>query len=403
MFSFFKRPLVILFALTVTIPAYAQEPGVKKPVPVKVAPPDAPTTGSSIVTRLYAIKYATPAELAKIVTDLMPAVKIVLGPQPKFVRDTPAGETLGSEATVSQAIALKVKEGPSVNIPDQFVRNLILRGTAKDVAEAIETLNQIDLPAPQVLIEAKIVDMTEGTAQDIGVSWDFAPSGTTARFKLGSPASPNEGKEWPQVIFGRLTRDIVSFNATLEAAVRDNKARILASPRLMVLYNQRARIFIGDEVTYLLGTASSINGQTLQTGRVNVGVELNVVATSNSDGTINLKINPEIGSLLQLDTLANGISLPRIARRTLATAIRIRDGDTIILGGLNSSVDTKTTRKIPILGDLPILGQFFRRESKNITKSEIVMFLRASVVTDDMATVYEEIPEVKIPLHPDKP
>ncbi|MEI6432931.1 MAG: hypothetical protein WCP07_12160, partial [bacterium] len=64
---------------------------------------------------------------------------------------------------------------------------------------------------------------------------------------------------------------------------------------------------------------------------------------------------------------------------------------------------TKTTRKIPILGDLPILGQFFRRESKNITKSEIVMFLRASVVTDDTATVYEEIPEVKNPLHPDKP
>jgi type II secretory pathway component GspD/PulD (secretin) len=379
--------------------AFAQQqatPPPPAPAATPVAPAQAPTpqaaTGANsngpVVTRVYAVKYATPIELAKIVTDLIPGIKAVLGPQPKFVRDTPSGELLGVDMSSTEAIKASVARMAEIkaekieNIPDQFVRNLILRGPESAVNEALETLKQIDLPAPQVLIEAKIIDMSEETAEQIGVSWDFAPNGTTATFRLDRPASPNEGKPWPQVVFGRLTRDPIEFTALLEAAITNDKAHLLASPRLVVLYNHRARIFIGDEVTYLVGTVASQNGPTLETGKVSTGVELNVVATANADGSIDLKVNPEVGNLLQLQTLPNGVSLPKVSRRTVTTAVRVNDGDTLVIGGLNAETDTKAVRKVPILGDIPLFGWLFRHSATDKLKSEVVIFLRASIIKD---------------------
>jgi type II secretory pathway component GspD/PulD (secretin) len=147
----------------------------------------------------------------------------------------------------------------------------------------------------------------------------------------------------------------------------------------MVLYNQRARIFIGDEVTFLQGTQVTQNGVALQTGKVNVGVELNVTAIGNPDGTIQLKVNPEVGSLTLLETQTNGISLPRISRRTVQTSVRLKDGETLVIGGLIGENELNTIRKIPFLGDLPILGQLFRRDGREKSRSELVIILKATI------------------------
>ena len=336
-----------------------------------------PATEQAIV-KVYMVRAATPKDLVEIIKQTLPEVIAVLGPQPRFIRDTPQGERLGA-AEAKPVTAAAVPPPPEVNISDQFVRQIILKGTPAAIERALELLKEIDTPAPQVLIEAKILDLSEGASRAIGISWDFAPSGTTGSFSLNKPKS--EGK-WNEVIFGRLSRDVVKFNAALEAAILQNKARLLASPKIIALYNHRARIFIGDEVTYLLGTKINQNGTTLEAGQVNVGVELNVVAVANPDGTINLKVNPEVGSLLQLDTQANGISLPRISRRTVNTSVRLKDGETLVIGGLLSETESKSIRKLPILGDLPFLGQLFRRDGRDRSRSELVITLRASIVRD---------------------
>ena len=287
--------------------------------------------------KVYLVRAATPKDLVEIIKETLPEVTAVLGPQPRFVRDTPQGEALGTAERKAMPAPPPGPVRPDVNISDQFVRQIILRGSAAAIQRALDLLKEIDTPAPQVLIEAKILDMSEDASRAIGITWDFAPTGTTGKFSLDKPKS--NGK-WNEIVFGRLSRDVINFNAALEAAILQNKARLLASPKVLVLYNHRARIFIGDEVTYLLGTKINQNGTTLETGQVNVGVELNVVAVGNPDGTINLKVNPEVGSLLQLDTQANGISLPRISRRTVQTSVRINDGETLVIGGLLSESDT---------------------------------------------------------------
>ena len=329
--------------------------------------------------KVYETRSATPKDLIEILKQIVPEVISVLGPQPRFIRDTPQGEELGTDKK-TQRLAVPPPGIPEVNISDQFIRIIILKGTDANLKRALDLLKEIDTPAPQVLIEAKILDVVEGTSRDIGITWDFSPNGTTGKFKLDKPLP--KGK-WNEVIFGRLSREVLNFNAALEAAILANKARLLPSPKIIALYNHRARIFIGDEVTYLLGTKINQNGTTLETGQVNVGVELNVVAVANPDGTINLKVNPEIGSLLQLDTQANGISLPRISRRTVQTSVRIKDGETLVIGGLLNENETKSVRKIPLLGDLPFLGQFFRRDSHEKSKSELVITLKATIMKDE--------------------
>ncbi len=332
-----------------------------------------PVAASTI--KLYPVKYATPKELLELLTKLLPDVQTLLGPQPKYVRDTLQGEDLGSSPTAPRPVVAAV-DTVAKDVSDQFVRFLVLKGTPEKVSEAITLLEQLDLPAPQVLIEAQILDINEGFSSALGVTYDLAPGGNTAKFTLDKPKAKGRGDE---IIFGRLSRDPITFNAAIDAAIQKNQARLLANPKLMVLYNQRARIFIGDEVTFLQGTQVTQNGVALQTGKVNVGVELNVTAIGNPDGTIQLKVNPEVGSLTLLETQTNGISLPRISRRTVQTSVRLKDGETLVIGGLIGENEINTVRKIPFLGDLPILGQLFRRDGREKSRSELVIILKATI------------------------
>lgn len=332
--------------------------------------------------KIYQVKYATPKDLAELLGKLMDKkIEVFLGPQPKYIRDTLEGESLGAPTgppLVRVATADGTHDAKSTSeVTDQFVRFLVLKGPAAPVAQALELLQQLDLPAPQVRIEAKILDLNEGVSSAIGISYDTAPGGKTATFKLDKPPSQGTAAE---MAFGRLSRDVISFTAALDAAIQKNNARLLANPTLTVLYNQRARIFIGDEVTYLLGTQVNVNGTTLQAGKVNVGVELNVTAVGNPDGTITMKVNPEVGSLLQLVQTASGVSLPRVARRTVQTSVRLRDGETLVIGGLLGENELQAVRKVPLLGDLPVLGQLFRRDTREKSRSELVIVLKATIV-----------------------
>lgn len=339
--------------------------------PVSAQTPPPPV---SAVIKLYQVKYATPKELSELLTKLLPEVQTLLGPQPKYVRDTLQGEDLGSSPTAPVRVTAAVPDIKDVS--DQFVRFLVLKGTPDKVSEALGLLEQLDLPAPQVLIEAQILDINEGVSSTLGVSYELAPGGKTVKGTLDKPKGSGR---FDEIVFGRLSRDPITFNATIDAAIQKNQARLLANPKLMVLYNQRARIFIGDEVTFLQGTQVTQNGVALQTGKVNVGVELNVTAIGNPDGTIQLKVNPEVGSLTLLETQTSGISLPRISRRTVQTSVRLKDGETLVIGGLIGENDLNAIRKIPLLGDLPLLGQLFRRDARDKSRSELVIILKATI------------------------
>lgn len=347
-----------------------------------------------MVVDTYVVKHASPTDLRNIVSDLVPEVTIVLGPRPSFNLLAPAplgdsaGRTVGKDG-VDKALqegggsgggqqAGGNQQGGSQGDAslDERVNMLILTGPRTAVERAKEALARIDVAPPQVLIEARVVEVSTDVDNTLGVLWDF--TNTRANFTLDTPNPPDRGN-FGTIVFGRLTRDAIGIGAKLDALFKDNKARLLANPKLLVLNAKQAQIFIGDEVRYIESVQSTQNGVSVTTGKVNVGIQLNVVAKANSDGEINLQIHPEVSLITGFLKTPVGGEIPQVSRRFADSAVRLRSGETLVIGGLLSQRDLKLVQKVPLLGDLPVLGYLFKQTNTKRSSSEIMVFLTASL------------------------
>lgn len=347
-----------------------------------------------MVVDTYVVKHASPTDLRSIVSELVPEVTVILGPRPGFNLLAPAplgdsaGRTVGKDGVDKalqegggssggqQAGGNQQGGGPGDASQDERVNTLILTGPRAAVERAKGALARIDVAPPQVLIEARVVEVSTDVDNTLGVLWDF--TNTKANFTLDTPNPPDRGN-FGTIVFGRLTRDAIGIGAKLDALFKDNKARLLANPKLLVLNAKQAQIFIGDEVRYIESVQSTQNGVSVTTGKVNVGIQLNVVAKANTDGEINLQIHPEVSLITGFLKTPVGGEIPQVSRRFADSAVRLRSGETLVIGGLLSQRDLKLVQKVPLLGDLPVLGYLFKQTNTRRSNSEIMVFLTASL------------------------
>jgi len=347
-----------------------------------------------VVVDTYTVKHASPTDLRNIVSELIPEVTIIMGPRPGFnlLAPAPLGDSAGrtvGEKGIDQALQSgsgaggggqqggNQGQGSSGDASvDERVNTLILMGPRAAVDRAKEALARIDTAPPQVLIEAKVVEVSTDVDNTLGVLWDF--SSTKANFTLSTPNPPDRGN-FGTIVFGRLTRDAIGISAKLDALFKDNKARLLANPKLLVLNAKQAQIFIGDEVRYIESVQSTQNGVSVTTGKVNVGIQLNVVAKTNPEGDITLQIHPEVSLITGFLKTPVGGEIPQVSRRFADSAVRLRSGETLVIGGLISQRDLKLVQKVPLLGDLPILGYLFKQTNTKRSSSEIMVFLTATL------------------------
>lgn len=346
-----------------------------------------------VVVDTYIVKHASPSDLRNIVSEMVPEVTIILGPRPGFnlLAPAPVGDSAGrtvGEKGIDQALQAggSGQQGgggnqqpgggsgdPSV---DERVNTLVLMGPRAAVERAKEALARIDVAPPQILIEARVVEISTDVDNTLGVLWDF--SATRANFSLSTPNPPDRGS-FGAIVFGRLTRDAINVSAKLDALFKDNKARLLANPKLLVLNAKQAQIFIGDEVRYIESVQSTQNGVTVTTGRVNVGIQLNVAAKTNPEGDITLQIHPEVSLITGFLKTPVGGEIPQVSRRFADSTVRLRSGETLVIGGLISQRDLKLVQKVPLLGDLPILGYLFKQTNTKRNNTEIMVFLTATL------------------------
>lgn len=347
-----------------------------------------------IVVDTYIVKHASPSDLRNIVSEMVPEVTIILGPRPGFnlLAPAPIGDSAGrtvGEKGVDQALQAgggaqqgggnqQQGGGGSGGDPslDERVNTLVLMGPRAAVERAKEALARIDVAPPQILIEARVVEISADVDNTLGVLWDF--SATRANFSLSTPNPPDRGN-FGTIVFGRLTRDAINVSAKLDALFKDNKARLLANPKLLVLNAKQAQIFIGDEVRYIESVQSTQNGVTVTTGRVNVGIQLNVAAKTNPEGDITLQIHPEVSLITGFLKTPVGGEIPQVSRRFADSTVRLRSGETLVIGGLISQRDLKLVQKVPLLGDLPILGYLFKQTNTKRNNTEIMVFLTATL------------------------
>ena len=168
------------------------------------------------------------------------------------------------------------------------------------------------------------------------------------------------------------------YGATINALITDGKAKVLARPNITTIQGHEAVINIGGEVPV---TETSVTNSTTTTSisYKEAGIILRYTPRVNGDGTITAEVHTEVSSPLYVEEM----KAYRFQSRSADTTVRLRDGETMVIGGLIGSEEAKTLSKVPFLGDLPILGAFFRNVKKSKTDSEIMIFLTAHVLDDN--------------------
>ncbi len=248
-------------------------------------------------------------------------------------------------------------------------------------------VNAFDEKTQQVLIDAQIVQVTPSKLFEMGVDWNYwiekyfqikaglPLAASTNSFFIGTPSTnPTEKGQYKGVV------DILK-------TIGDTK--VLSSPRIMALNNQEAKIHVGTKEAYITSTTSqntsgpSVTSQTVNFE--NTGIQLNVTPTINRDGFVTMKIKPEISDATKQTLVSQdqNTDVPIVTSSEAETTVMVKNGVSIIIGGLTKDEKRKTVKKIPLLGDLPVVGVMFRSTSDNTRKTELIIILTPHIITGE--------------------
>ncbi|MEI8344902.1 MAG: type II and III secretion system protein, partial [Candidatus Omnitrophota bacterium] len=169
--------------------------------------------------------------------------------------------------------------------------------------------------------------------------------------------------------------------------------RVIARPRLMVTNNEEANIHIGDTIPYVTSTTTGTGDTATVSEQINfidVGIKLKVKPTINDEGFVTMKVRPEISSRTKDVTTPQGALIPQVNTTFVETVSIVKDGYTVIIGGLKQVQNTNSTKGLPGMMDMPVAGAFFRNEAKNLMDSEIAIFLTPHIVTGKQNVIDEK-------------
>ncbi len=264
----------------------------------------------------------------------------------------------------------------------------------KNVSESV--LRQIDL-------QVEIYEITLGESQSLGIDWNRLAASRTTTFATGLilrnpantpagqlPTPPAYGPSLPSPTIGGQTKVDNGITSVIEALKQQGNLRVVSQPRLRTLNNQPAVVRVGQDIPVFIRQVTQAPGtppvvtssESVQT--ITVGTVLSITPQVSPDGLITLDISPAVSRLVRTETSASGdTNAPVIDIRQASSLVRIHDGDTIIMGGLIQDSNTTTTRRIPLLGDIPLLGKAFSAQTKSKERTELIFFLTPRIIPAD--------------------
>ncbi len=239
----------------------------------------------------------------------------------------------------------------------------------------------------QVIIEAKIIQVSLSRGFEYGIDWNLLANDVIKNGTLSVATNFASGATGLNVEYkGDPTRTNV-LDGVLDALSTQGNVKVLSSPRLSVLNNQSAVITVGREIPYLQWQAqNSGDEQTVIVPEVvtaNTGISLGITPQIDADGVITLHIIPVVSELSEYKTFSynnNTFDVPVINTRQTDTIVRVDDGKTIIIGGLITEIDSNNSSQVPLVGDIPLLGNLFRRQKDIDERVELVVMLTPTVV-----------------------
>lgn len=272
---------------------------------------------------------------------------------------------------------------------DDSGNRLIVVTSPRVIAEIREIVTQLDVPARQVMLEARVVEVSTDDAKRLGIDWDqlsrqgfifvegnydSLTGGEGGGEINGLQVFPNTPGTTDALKFRSFSRIAKVFRVTLDLMIRDGNARVLANPKIATLNGREASMLIGSRIPYTVSGTVFAGGAAAPTERVEreeVGVKLRITPLINADGYITTEINPEVSSVIGFRGQNN--DLPIIATRQASTTVRLKDGASVIIGGLLSEERTTTVTKVPILGSIPVIGYLFQHHVSGVVKRDLVI------------------------------
>jgi len=354
---------------------------------------DTPLEQSGNVKVIY-LEYANAKEVAEVLTRVMQNI-------------TRMDETGDRKRSTDSNSTIEADEGTNA---------LIITADADEMAALEAVIARLDIRRAQVLIEAIIVEMDVNEGQELGLQWLFAnDSGVFGSNISSSTAQRNQNAAIANAILGEngANEDIsvgtlagslsqvpgttlgwgvvdsdLSMAVILNALEKQGNSNILSTPSLLTLDNEEAYITVGQNVPFITGSYSNTGGantvqnpfQTIE--RENVGITLKVTPQVNEGDSVVLDIVQEISSLTGTVLSASDLITNE---RKIETKVLASDGDVIILGGLVRDDVQDSEQGVPILMDIPLLGRLFRNDVVNVTKQNLLVFIRPSIVRDQEA------------------
>ena len=353
---------------------------------------DTPLEQSGNVKVVY-LEYAQASEIADVLTRVMQNINRL---------DTTEG-------------AKKPRSDNSATIEaDEGTNSLIITADTDEMAAIEAVIQRLDIRRAQVLVEAIIVEMEVINGQDLGIQWLFADSSgafgsninaADARARTIADAILPDDDSDPDISLGGLAGALANTGGTtlgwgqisdsltmaviLSALNEQNNANILSTPSLLTLDNQEAYITVGQNVPFVTGSYTNTGAggdgaqnpfQTIQ--RENVGITLTVTPHINEGDSVVLDIVQEVSSLSGLSAVASDLITNE---RKIQTKVLAQDNRVVVLGGLIKDDIQDGTQKVPLLGDIPYLGRLFRTDAVQSTKTNLLIFIRPTIIRDNQA------------------
>jgi len=276
---------------------------------------------------------------------------------------------------------------------DEKLNLLVMRDTPEAIRLAEKLIAAQDLPEPEVLLELEVLEVKRGKLQELGIQWpstftvlNIVPTPTTTTTTGGVvTTTSNATTTTTQLTLANLRRATqasvgVSPNPRLDLRAEDSDVTLLANPRIRVRNREKARVHIGDRVPVITTTATANVGVAESVNYLEVGLKLEVEPNIYLDQDVAIKVGLDVSSIVREVKSNQGTLAYQLGTRNAATSLRVRDGETQILAGLISDEERVTASKVPLLGDLPLVGRLFGTWRDDRVKTEIVLLITPRVV-----------------------
>ncbi|MDO1463087.1 type II secretion system secretin GspD [Pseudomonas putida] len=345
-------------------------------------PQEAPGNGS---TQVIYLRHANAGEVVKVLRGLS---------QEGMAPAEGTGEGEGKDRPVMAAAG-----GPGIRLEyEEGTNAVVMVGPDSELADYRAIVEQLDIRRAQVVVEAIIAEVSDSSAQELGVQWlfadekfgagivNFGSNGVNIANIAGAAASgDNEALGDLLSATTGATAGIGHFGGGFNFAMLVNALKgksgfnLLSTPTLLTLDNAEASILVGQEVPFVTGSVTQNNANPYQTiERKEVGVKLRIKPQINIDNSVRLDIVQEVSSIAESSAASDVIT----NKREIKTKVMVEDNGLVILGGLISDELSTSNQRVPLLGDIPYLGRLFRSDATRNTKQNLMVFIRPRILRD---------------------